>query len=871
VVVIEADKQAQPASLEADDRAAPTRPPKRISRRLGAAFVAAAVVLLVGVVAMARVLQLMNAVSGVEHANQIIAELRGLSSALLDSESSVRGYLVTGDPALITRHSTAIADARRHLGRVSHDLGRQHPEAGPEVMTLRTAAEQNIAVMESLLAVARSAGTAAAVRQLQQGAGRREMDAVRTAVDRLARAEQEWLAGRTRERTRNTSIALLVIGGGTLTAFLALAALLAGLQRGFVQDARLQHHLVQQTQRLDAQATELELQNEQLQEQAVTLEEQSSELEAQQTEMEAANEELLRANTEVESARERMRLVLESADAGMYGIDEDTRCTFINPAGARLLGYEPDELIGEFMHAKIHHSRLDGSEYPIEECPIYQSLRNGTPDRVDDEVYWRKDGTPLFVDYTAAPVIVDGETRGVIATFVDISQRKRDEETRAFLTDAASALSSSLDYRKTLVTVAELSVPRLGDWCLVDVLDDAGALQRLAVAHRGPEKLRLMEEWSKERPPRLDAPIGSGRTITTGKPELHREIPEELLVATAGGDAEQLRFLETLQLRSLLSVPLIVRGNAFGAIVYAMAESGRRYTERDLHVAQELAERASIAIENALLYQEAEEARRRAENADRAKSQFLAAMSHELRTPLNAIAGYAELLQVGVHGPVTDKQSEALERIQRSQKALLALINDILNFSKLEAGFIEVETIDVPVGEMLETIDAWVEPQLRTKQLHYAYEACSRELAVRGDRDKIQQVMLNLLSNAVKFTPSGGHIAVKCEQSDDSVAILVRDDGPGIPPDKLEAIFEPFVQVDREAQSTQQGTGLGLAISQDLARAMGGDLHAESTLGEGSTFILTLPRAQEKRTKDAERREPVMPAEPAEPPRPTAA
>jgi PAS domain S-box-containing protein len=606
----------------------------------------------------------------------------------------------------------------------------------------------------------------------------------------------------------------------------------------------------------------------------VTLEEQSSELEAQQTEMEAANEELLRANTEAESARERLRLLLESADSGMYGIDQDTRCTFINPAGARLLGYEPEELIGEFMHAKVHHSRLDGSDYPIEECPMYQSLRTGTPDRVDDEVYWRKDGTPIFVDYTTAPVIVDGETIGVISTFVDITQRRRDEETRAFLTDATSALASSLDFRQTLATVAELAVPRLADWCVVDVLDENGALQRLAVAHRDRAKVRLVDQWSSARPPQAAAPIGSGRVIASGKPELYRDVPDDLLVAATGGDPRLLQLLEQLQVRSLLSVPLIVRGNAFGAIVFVMAESGRRYTERELHVAQELATRASIAIDSALLYQEAEDARQRAENADRAKSQFLAAMSHELRTPLNAIAGYAELLQVGVHGPVTPKQKEALERIQRSQKALLALINDILNFSKLEAGFIEVETDDVPVSEMLETIDAWVEPQLRTKQLHYEYQACPRDLSVRGDREKIQQVMLNLLSNAVKFTPAGGHITVKCEVEDDTVAILVRDDGPGIPKDKLEAIFEPFVQIDREAHSSQPGTGLGLAISRDLARAMDGDIRAESNYGDGSTFILTLQRSRGKRGKEV-RRDSAAVAEqtksgataPAEPPR----
>jgi signal transduction histidine kinase len=250
-----------------------------------------------------------------------------------------------------------------------------------------------------------------------------------------------------------------------------------------------------------------------------------------------------------------------------------------------------------------------------------------------------------------------------------------------------------------------------------------------------------------------------------------------------------------------------------------------------------------MAIENALLFRQAEEARHRAEAADHAKSQFLTAMSHELRTPLNAIAGYAELLAVGVHGPVTDKQREALDRITRSQKTLLSLINDILNFSKLQAGFIEMKVEDVPVAEVLEGLEAWVEPQLRAKKLRYSYEPCPVHVRMRGDREKVQQVMLNLLSNAVKFTPAEGRIWVRCTHDDENIVIAVKDTGPGIPPDKVDAIFEPFVQVDRGVQSSYQGTGLGLAISRDLARAMGGELRLESSSAEGSTFTFSLPRA----------------------------
>jgi signal transduction histidine kinase len=382
-------------------------------------------------------------------------------------------------------------------------------------------------------------------------------------------------------------------------------------------------------------------------------------------------------------------------------------------------------------------------------------------------------------------------------------------------------------------------------------------------------------------PVRLSEPLGVGNVLRTGKPELVADITDEMLVAGAR-DEEHLRISRELGIRGVIYVPIFSRGNVIGVMTLVSAESGRRYTEADVTLAQELARRAGTAIGKARLYQEAvhareeveqareelevineelqeanaglaektalaEQQRRAAEEANRAKGQFLAHMSHELRTPLNAIGGYAQLLQIGVHGPVNAAQDEALERIQRSQRHLLGLINDVLNFAKLEAGQVGYHITVVKIDDCVCGLEPLVAPQLAAKSLSYECVPVPPDLAALADADKLQQIMLNLLSNAIKFTPAGGHVRVSALALDDVVTILVSDTGIGIPADRFEAIFEPFVQLARATSGGtavgQEGTGLGLAISRDLARAMGGDLTVRSTPGEGSVFELRIPRA----------------------------
>jgi len=229
--------------------------------------------------------------------------------------------------------------------------------------------------------------------------------------------------------------------------------------------------------------------------------------------------------------------------------------------------------------------------------------------------------------------------------------------------------------------------------------------------------------------------------------------------------------------------------------------------------------------------------------ASQAKSEFLASMSHELRTPLNAIGGYAELLAMGIRGPLNAEQAQDIARIRRSQQHLLTLIQDVLNFAKVDAGQTEYHITAVPVDEALRDTESMIAPQVLAKGLHYSYKAAGKTTAVLADPEKMQQIVLNLLTNAVKFTEPGGTITLSSELSGKCVDIRVADTGPGISPEKLNKIFDPFVQAERRLNQPVQGVGLGLAISQDLARAMDGQVTVESVLGEGSTFTLTLPRA----------------------------
>ena len=379
-----------------------------------------------------------------------------------------------------------------------------------------------------------------------------------------------------------------------------------------------------------------------------------------------------------------LRTVSENATLALFIMDAEQRCTYMNPAAERLTGFAVGELQGQALHYYVHHTRPDGTPYPLQECPIDQALPQNEREQ-GTEVFVHKDGSFYPVAFTASPI----------------------------------------------------------------------------------------------RDPATGTPVG---TI------------------------------------------IEVRG-----------------------IAEELA----AAAERERLLAESEAARRAAEAANAAKSQFLSTMSHELRTPLNAIGGYIELLTLGLRGPLTEAQRQDLQRVRLANQHLMSLVTDILNFARLEAGQIEFQVGEVELASVVAELEPLMGPQFVAKGLAFDHDGCAPDTPdqphrVRADPEKLRQILLNLLTNAVKFTEAGGRVALACET--DAVAGVVRmrvtDTGRGIPPGQLDRIFEPFVQIDRHrTHESQQGVGLGLAISRDLARAMAGELTAESAPGAGSTFTLTLPAA----------------------------
>jgi PAS domain S-box-containing protein len=495
-----------------------------------------------------------------------------------------------------------------------------------------------------------------------------------------------------------------------------------------------------------------------------------------------------------EELRVRLASIVESSDDAIISMDIDGTVQSWNAGAETLYGYTADEAIG----CSLTMLAPDGDAHEL--TALLRRLRDGVRIEPVETVRRRKDGSTVQVFLTVSPLRDDqGRIIGASNIVRDMSAvreaeraARRAEDVLRFLADAGSSLVSSLDLDATLERVVREAVPFFGDYCVVDLLRDNGELSRVAVAHADPAC------------------------------ESNLEMSTELLLAE-------------LRPNTFISVPLIARETMLGVITFVYSGSNRQYVDSDVPLAKQIASRAALAIDNARLYREAEE-------ANRAKSDFLAVMSHELRTPLNAIGGYTQLMELGLRGPVTEQQLEDLARIRRSQLHLLAMVNDVLNFVRLEAGHARLDITNVDVSEALSAAIDMVAPQIHARGLTFE-QSHARGLRARADREKLQQIVLNLLSNSIKYTEPGGHVLLRSRLVDGAVHIQVRDNGCGIPSEKLETIFEPFVRLDIGLTRTTEGTGLGLSISRDLARTLGGDLVAESELGLGSIFTLTLPES----------------------------
>jgi len=397
------------------------------------------------------------------------------------------------------------------------------------------------------------------------------------------------------------------------------------------------------------------------------------------------------------------------------------------------------------------------------------------------------------------------------AVEADAAQRRL-----AFLAEASTVLSASLEYEATLKTLARLAVPELADWCFVDVVDDRGRARRVAVAHFDPTREPL--GWDAARGDALDpdAPDGVSAVIHSGHSDLRPVYRDR-----------------RLGLCSLMLVPLTARDRTFGVIAFAAAESRRRFDPDDLTAAEELARRAALAADNARLFQEAA-------GANRAKDEFLTVLSHELRTPLTSILGWARMLRSGKIS--ADAVERALETIERNALAQTALVDDLLDISRIASGTFALDAHPLDLVRVVEVSLDSARPAIEAAGLHLGAVLPETPLMVSGDADRLQQVAGNLLANAIKFTPAGGSITVSLEADTERSRLTVADTGPGLSPDFLPHVFDTFRQADSSLTRVHGGLGIGLAIVRHVVELHGGHVSATSAgPGAGSSFVVELP------------------------------
>ena len=503
------------------------------------------------------------------------------------------------------------------------------------------------------------------------------------------------------------------------------------------------------------------------------------------------------------------RLLVESVrDYAIFALDPDGYILSWNAGAQRFKGYTAAEVVGR--HFSIFYPR----ELVAGGFPEFELRTAANTGRFEDEGWRiRKDGSRFWANVVITALRNEqGELTGFAKVTRDLTERR----------EAEDALRESEERFR-------LIVEGVRDYAIF-MLDPSG---RVATWNAGAERLQgyrakeiIGSHFSKFYP---------AADVAAGKPERELEVAAE--VGKYEEDGWRIRKDgATFWANVLITALHDPTGKPLGFVAVTRDLTERRAAER------RASDAAAKAMAEEAARRAADEARSRADEANSAKSQFLAAMSHELRTPLNAIGGYTDLISMGLAGPVTSQQMEHLARIKRSQEHLLGIINDILNFSRVEAGQLSYDLGPLAVREVVHTVMLMIAPQAQAKGLRLTDALCEEELTAWADRAKVDQVLLNLVSNAVKFTPRGGEIGVSCTAyGAGRIAIRVRDNGCGIPTSQLDSIFEPFVQVGRSLTETREGTGLGLAISRDLARAMRGDIVVTSTIDVGSEFTLLLP------------------------------
>jgi signal transduction histidine kinase len=557
------------------------------------------------------------------------------------------------------------------------------------------------------------------------------------------------------------------------------------------------------------------------------------------------------------------QIMLEAAGVGLFAVDGEGRCTFVNPAGARLIGYAPEEVLGEDLEGLLAPPGVDagaGAGSPLRRgrgeagdiLGFAEATRTGVC-RIAEARLYRKDGTYFDAECLTSPMAGEEDGIAAVLTLQNVTPRKAAERSRAgllraektlrqkaevaerrasFLAEASDLFASSLEIEPTLQSLANIVVPQIADSCVIYLMDEAGVVQRLQPVHVDPRLQRILAEQFERHPPEMEHLIPPvKRALQEGEPSLIVDVKEKHIKAVPG-DTSHRSSVAGVALRSLIAVPLRARGRILGAITYGVSESGRTYGDPDLNLAEDLAARAALALDNARLYEESR-------SAVRARNDVLGIVSHDLRNPLNAVRFGAQAL-LRHWPPREDGEAERnqLAAINKAANRMHRLIHDLLDIVHLEAGRLAIAPAPFSVPPLLGEALDMVYSVAAEKSIQLTVDAPEDLPEVTADSGRLLQVLANLLHNAIKFSPAGSQVEVGAYASDEEIVFSVHDRGCGIEEEHLPHVFEGFWRAQRGAPG---GSGLGLAIARGIVESHGGKISVHSIAGFGSTFSFTIP------------------------------
>jgi PAS domain S-box-containing protein len=559
------------------------------------------------------------------------------------------------------------------------------------------------------------------------------------------------------------------------------------------------------------------------------------------------------AELELKASRDQLAIILSGVADGITAQDRHGRLVYANDAAAQANGFPSAEALlatpPEAILRKFIMLDETGAPFPLEQLPGRRAL-GGEPNpsavirfrpAEGGEERWSIVGARAVLDERGAPQLA-------ISIFRDVTAQKRAEQHQRFLTAASAVLASSLDSRATLENLARLAVPTLGDWCVVDMLQDDGAIRPVAIAHSDQAKVAVAWEMLRRYPVDPEAPYGTGHVLRSGEPELVPLVPDEVLRSVAH-DERHLALLRELGLCSTICVPLLSDGRAAGTIALVSSDPLRQYGPDDLALAQELARRAGIALENARLYARAERAREQAEEAVRQRDTFLSIAAHELRTPLTSLLGQAQLIQrrSSREGSLNERDERSVAVIVSQAQRLNKLVLALLDLARIEQGRLSIEAAPVELGALIRRVAAEVLPMIEHQKLEA--ELPAEPLVVLGDELRLEQVLQNLIANGLRYSPNGSAVRLRLERDGGSqdeakplrALITVSDEGIGIPAGALPQLFQRFFRAENASAHHRAGLGIGLYVVREIITLHGGSVEAESVEGQGSTFRVSLP------------------------------